>query len=386
MFFALHRDEVVWAKHASDHEAYTCPGCGEGLYLRAQGSSKRQVHFVHYAHSNCAGFGRESEDHLMMKHWYIEQLQEMGADDIAYEKRRYVDAEKWRQPDVAFAWHGKRYAIEVQRTQIPDAIIIDRTRDIIATGIERPFWVISHHWGTGKGLVELFVGGSFRVEKDEVAAPSPLSMLMTASSWFCFWSETSTGFCTNHRSRSCGEDDEFKKERQERLANIAIVGRKAERIARKKYAGLVRRVLFDPGLCTAGSLASSVSDRRICVIFPLEMSTMPAVTGMCIDSMNEFMKGAADACGMSLREIYRLRNLESKYEQASQFLDDLFEWRSWVIRSRTITRAEKIEVVGIIVPIPSTWNRRWPNPLPSFLKMKAIILEAYDRELANATT
>jgi competence CoiA-like predicted nuclease len=189
MFVALRDQALAWAKKATKDGEYLCPECGDRVILKAQNSLHMQAHFAHLASSSCAGL--ESDEHYLMKFWYVDQLETMGAEDIAYERRVYVDQSNWRQPDVAFTWQGKRYAIEIQRTQIPESAIMERTRDIILSGMERAFWVIDNDWKYKvSGPAKTFVGGGFVVNNQGVEhAPMPLEMIAGASVFcFCFFS------------------------------------------------------------------------------------------------------------------------------------------------------------------------------------------------------
>jgi hypothetical protein len=189
MFVALRDQALVWAKKAAKDGEHLCPECGDRVVLKALNSVYMQAHFAHSASSSCAGL--ESDEHYLMKFWYVDQLETMGADDIAYERRVYVDHENWRQPDIVFTWQGKRYAIEIQRSQISESAIMERTRDIILAGMERAFWVIDNDWKYKvSGPAKVFVGGGFVVNNQGVEhAPRPLEMIDNAAVFcFCFFS------------------------------------------------------------------------------------------------------------------------------------------------------------------------------------------------------
>jgi hypothetical protein len=135
-----------------------------------------QAHFAHLSNSSCGGL--ESDEHFMMKFWYIDQLEEMGAESIAYEQRTYIKDGHWRQPDLAFTWLGRRYAIEVQRSKIGIDNILHRTSDIISTGVCEVFWVLGglDYWVSVSEAI-LCAGGFFEIYAGEVFAPKPEEML-----------------------------------------------------------------------------------------------------------------------------------------------------------------------------------------------------------------
>jgi hypothetical protein len=235
MFVAMTDEQLIVPAFSATHGEYLCPECRDRVRLKAVSSSYMRAHFAHVVGSSCGG--PESHEHLYMKFWYIDQLQTMGAKDIAYERRVYVEDDRWRQPDVAFSWQGRRYAIEVQRSRIDDSVILERSNDLMRSGFDRVFWVICRKWVDEVGhLAGLHVAGSFAITNEAISAPMPRDMVDSLG--VCFWVAFAFHrFIPRHRlvhAGVCSEDfvrgfdlepPDFVRSRTERLIGVDWVER-----------------------------------------------------------------------------------------------------------------------------------------------------------------
>lgn len=228
MFIATIDGNAVWASSARRANSHTCPGCGSEVRLKAQNSAFMQAHFAHVANSSCGGLGVESDEHFALKYWYVAQLEAMGASDISYEKRVYIHDAKWRQPDIAFTWKGRRYAIEVQRSKISDEKILERTNDLMMAGIDRALWVIHDKWAdTVTSKTRLHVGGTFNVDRKSITAPFPLDMMAMPRP--CFWDFSDVhakDIGGRHTLRLCGYPrPDFSRARTEKILKLQLVSK-----------------------------------------------------------------------------------------------------------------------------------------------------------------
>jgi competence protein CoiA len=116
-------------------EKFHCPECHEEVIMKL--GSKKIWHFSHVSGSSCQyQYDRESEYHLSGKLQLYEWLKKQG---INAELEKF-DPLIRQKPDLAFDWHGMKYAIEFQCSIIPEELFLKRTKTYFEHGYI-PIWI-----------------------------------------------------------------------------------------------------------------------------------------------------------------------------------------------------------------------------------------------------